>query len=559
MSDYKYRAFISYSRKDAKFVAWLHKKLENYNIPESLRTQNPHLPKKLGTFFKDTEDLAVHSSLDNVLKGVLQESEFLIVVCSLSSSQSHWVNEEIKYFKSIGREDRIIPVIIEGEPNATSNPDFENSYEVYPEALRFKVDEKGKLEENGNNPIGADFRKGKDTNDKALTRIIARILDVNFDDIWQRERKRKFIKKVLLSIIGLVMLSIITFGIYKWINEIQLRAINSELSKIVKDGNTTKVDTAALEDNISRNLRRESEINEIEDRVIKTRQTVQNEIKHFKVLSQTLKKVKAPSFDPKEKSMEACKRRFDSNLFSINNAIREAYCKCLFTETMGNMKGDKSNLNCEAPIRAYLGLPKTSQYRDKKLKEAKQRRDVTHQYIENMKKDMIKINEKATKENNERMRDIKKKGYGAIMKKYTKNIPELDSKTRKFIARYIEEQMQNITKLATKEKKKYLQKFNYVLQCTSVNYEKLPKIDVSLVKDFCQCSYDETTRVIGEINVFQRTLWDDKVILDPHEANIDREKKRKKIKEYWQQFQTESKKHQGKCMEPIRHLIPTNR
>jgi len=232
MMQYKYKAFISYSRKDAKFADWLHKNLEKYHLPASLRIANPHLAKTLGKFFKDTEDLAAHSSLDDALKETLQNSEFLIVICSTASSKSHWVNEEIKYFKSIHGEDKVIPIIIDGEPNATTNPKFDNQYEAFPEALRFEVNSEGDVSKNKKNPIGGDIRDGNDSKYKALVRTISRILNVHFDDIWQRSQKRQKISRRLSIGAIIATICIITFSIYSLMKQEHLQVINNKLVRI---------------------------------------------------------------------------------------------------------------------------------------------------------------------------------------------------------------------------------------------------------------------------------------------------------------------------------------
>ena len=48
----------------------------------------------------------------------MQESRSLIVICSPKSAKSKWVNEEIRYFKSLGREHRVLCLIVDGEPYA---------------------------------------------------------------------------------------------------------------------------------------------------------------------------------------------------------------------------------------------------------------------------------------------------------------------------------------------------------------------------------------------------------------------------------------------------------
>jgi hypothetical protein len=51
-------------------------------------------------------------------------------------AQSKWVNEEILAFKRLGREDRILCIIVGGEPNASELPGRE-AEECFPPALRW--------------------------------------------------------------------------------------------------------------------------------------------------------------------------------------------------------------------------------------------------------------------------------------------------------------------------------------------------------------------------------------------------------------------------------------
>jgi len=96
-----YKAFISYSHDDEAFGSWLPKALEN--------------------------------------------SDVLIVVCSTKSADSKWVNKEIIDFKMMHGEDRIFPIIVDGEPFARESDKFEDILECFPEALKYKVDSEGNL------------------------------------------------------------------------------------------------------------------------------------------------------------------------------------------------------------------------------------------------------------------------------------------------------------------------------------------------------------------------------------------------------------------------------
>jgi hypothetical protein len=121
---FKYWAFISYSHRDKKWGDWLHRALETYRVPKRLRgepTRDGVRPKKLFPIFRDREELPVSADLGTQINEALTQARYLIVVCSPNSARSRWVNEEIKYFKQLGRENRILALIVAGEPNASEN------------------------------------------------------------------------------------------------------------------------------------------------------------------------------------------------------------------------------------------------------------------------------------------------------------------------------------------------------------------------------------------------------------------------------------------------------
>lgn len=159
----KYKVFISYSHQDKAFAKWLQKGIENYTIPKKLREKYPQLPEDLKrTVFRDDEELSSASVLSDTLLKALKDSECLIVVCSPQSANSRWVEEEIAYFQSIKDKDKIFTIIKSGEPE-----------DVLPEIL-------------GNEPLAVDVQKGRKV---ALMKMIAVVLDVDFSDLWEREKR----------------------------------------------------------------------------------------------------------------------------------------------------------------------------------------------------------------------------------------------------------------------------------------------------------------------------------------------------------------------------------
>src|ERR1041385_7788248 len=118
---YKYRAFISYSHADEAWGKWLHQKLERYRVTSKLvgrTTRNGVVPARIGRCFRDQAELSAPSHLSETLQHALADAQALIVICSPRSAASHWVDEEIKYFRSLGRGDSIYALIVDGEPRA---------------------------------------------------------------------------------------------------------------------------------------------------------------------------------------------------------------------------------------------------------------------------------------------------------------------------------------------------------------------------------------------------------------------------------------------------------
>jgi len=192
----KYWAFISYSHKDSAIADWLHKKLETYRVPGSLvgtPTRDGTAPARLIPIFRDREELPTSSQLGDNLQRALQQSRYLVVICSPASAQSRWVEEEIRAFKNWHGRDRIIALIGSGIPNASHAAD-----EAFPNSLRFETDgaESAPVRIE---PIAADLRAEGDGRQRAFLKIAAGLLGVGFDDLYQREKRREHRRRILVG------------------------------------------------------------------------------------------------------------------------------------------------------------------------------------------------------------------------------------------------------------------------------------------------------------------------------------------------------------------------
>ena len=166
-----YRAFISYRHADNKedgrqWATWLHQSIENYDIPSDLvgtnNARGEEIPARIFPVFRDEEELPADADLGGAITRALDATETLVVLCSPRAVQSTYVADEIDYFKRLGRSDRIIAAIIDGEPNTSwdkgkQDLGFSAADECFPVPLQFEYDQNGPTNKRAE-PIAADFR-----------------------------------------------------------------------------------------------------------------------------------------------------------------------------------------------------------------------------------------------------------------------------------------------------------------------------------------------------------------------------------------------------------------
>ena len=189
MSELTRYAFISYNHKDAKMAQWIHRNLESYKLPSEIHNEYVQ-SKYLRPVFRDKDDLN-SGVLSEELRKNLESAKYLIVICSPNSAKSEWVSDEVKAFIEMGRINNIIPFIIDGTPHnySNENPDEPKVDECFPRYLRTFTKEHPELELLGIS-IAEVGRK------KAFVRLVSRMLEINFDVLWnryKRARKRKII------------------------------------------------------------------------------------------------------------------------------------------------------------------------------------------------------------------------------------------------------------------------------------------------------------------------------------------------------------------------------
>jgi hypothetical protein len=211
-SGYKYWAFISYSHRDEQSAKWLHEGIETYKIPRAL-VGKPLLggatPPRMFPLFRDRDELAGAAELGASIRQALEQSLYLIVICSPRSAVSPWVNREVQAFKALGREDRVLCLIVDGEPNADVAA---GELECFPPAVRCKINAAGEVTGDPIEPLAADLRAEKDGKANARLKLLAGMLRVGFDQLHQRERQRAFRRRIRLALAGLVLALVLLAG-----------------------------------------------------------------------------------------------------------------------------------------------------------------------------------------------------------------------------------------------------------------------------------------------------------------------------------------------------------
>lgn len=200
-----YDAFISYRHTELdQFVAEnLHKKLEAFRLPKSIvQIRGKDCKKRIDRVFRDRDELPLASNLEDPIVNALEESNFLIVICSPRLSQSQWCKKEIETFISMHGREKVLAVLVEGEPQ-----------DSFPEELLYR--EKTITKEDGSivsvreavEPLAADVR-GKTKKeilkamDGEILRLAAVMFGCGYDDLKQRHREQKMRKLLTASFIA---------------------------------------------------------------------------------------------------------------------------------------------------------------------------------------------------------------------------------------------------------------------------------------------------------------------------------------------------------------------
>ncbi|MBP0986347.1 MAG: TIR domain-containing protein, partial [Oscillospiraceae bacterium] len=132
---FEYDVFFSYRHKtlDAEITQKLFNLVENYRLPAPLKRKGY---AQFNRAFRDTEELPVSRILTDTIDQALHSTNCLVVVCSLDTPSSEWVDREVETFIMQGRADHIFPVLITGDPDSS----FPKSLKLVPDIMERLID-----------------------------------------------------------------------------------------------------------------------------------------------------------------------------------------------------------------------------------------------------------------------------------------------------------------------------------------------------------------------------------------------------------------------------------
>ncbi len=208
-SSLRYRAFISYSHRDEILTRRLHRRLESFRVPAGLRAKDAaeqQLPARLGPVFRDREDLASSARLSSSIEAALDAAEALIVVCSPAAVASHWVGQEIRYFREKYPERPVLAFVAGGDPAA--DPRTSGALAAFPRELLFDSASPDALP---GEPLAADARSEGDGFNAAFLKLAAGLLGVPYDALRRREVRRRQQRWMLMIGASLLLSAVMSY------------------------------------------------------------------------------------------------------------------------------------------------------------------------------------------------------------------------------------------------------------------------------------------------------------------------------------------------------------
>ena len=219
-----YNAFISYRHKprDIEVAQEVQKQLERFHIPKDLRKK--YGINRIERVFRDKEELPTTSNLTDDIENALDNSDYLIVICTPATKESRWIEREINLFLEHHDQGKVMTVLAEGEPG-----------DVIPPRLLVRkkkvIDSEGRETEITEElePLSCDYRMDfRKARKIELPRLLSVMIGCSYDELMRRRQQYMMRRIGIISAIVTSALAIF-IGYLIWSrNQIQKNFLQAE-------------------------------------------------------------------------------------------------------------------------------------------------------------------------------------------------------------------------------------------------------------------------------------------------------------------------------------------
>ena len=218
----EYAAFISYHHRplDISVARRLQRMIEQYRIPKELSKGRES--RRLGLIFRDEDELPVSTDLTDNIQEALDHSDFLIVICTLGTPKSIWVEAEIEYFLRHHDRNHVLVVLAEGRPEESCPPHLVHLYDREGHVI-------GDTEYLAANIAGRSRQEVMRNLNREKLRIIAAMIGCPYDSLVQREKRYKTRRVAAMACLG-AFIAVLYIGMLLQKNR-QISVRNEEITR----------------------------------------------------------------------------------------------------------------------------------------------------------------------------------------------------------------------------------------------------------------------------------------------------------------------------------------
>ena len=239
--EYKYKAFISYRHiePDMQAAERLQKLLEAYKPPKSLKVK-----KENWRIFRDVSELQSSSDLSGIIKNAIESSEYLIVICSPQYTESKWCLQELTRFRELhdNKNTNIITLLVNGDPRESFPKELTYAEVTTTNEMGEEITVKVDVEPLAANIVADSLKDSLKKLNTEYLRIAAPLLGCDYNDLFQREKRREAAKRrrIFGGVSGILsLISIISIA--------SAVTINGKNKQIQKQNDQIKEQNAEIE------------------------------------------------------------------------------------------------------------------------------------------------------------------------------------------------------------------------------------------------------------------------------------------------------------------------